>query len=381
MKTTRTGFLFSLFMTGLGLFFFNCLGEKAVPATCLRLRWTPAYDGQDKTQLELGLKWSFSYLGAGLPEGCMQKAIQYLGNDQFDLDLNELGFTPQALQALAVIILRIKASEEYIHFGALDVGRFLMLTLHSSWHYYEITGMPRTLDEFYRMHHFKPQAIFAVSQSGVSNMNRLIQIQVDEDLAKMAFVAIETRESPDSFWVADHYEVLDILPNGQPRFALYDKDGNLAAASFSNAGKPTKCLWCHESKIQPLFGYTPDWPGYTGADVFQGLVGEANSILNEYRQGLKSELDFTALQDHTANELLYISFMEPSLNRLSWEWGQPLKLVQNALQGNETHIYAEFPFLGELYHRRTVDSLAPFEYLGVPASAREPGTWEPNYFR
>jgi hypothetical protein len=71
--------------------------------------------------------------------------------------------------------------------------------------------------------------------------------------------------------------------------------------------------------------------------------------------------------------------MEPSAERLSLEWGLPLAQVQTILSGLESHIYDEFPFLGQLYDRNAVEDLAPFQGLPVSTSVREMSPVEVNY--
>ena len=72
------------------------------------------------------------------------------------------------------------------------------------------------------------------------------------------------------------------MPNGQLRIALYDKNGNLKEAADSNithAGKPAKCLWCHESGIQPLFREQIHVKGYMNPEVFLDSLEKFNLLL------------------------------------------------------------------------------------------------------
>jgi hypothetical protein len=71
--------------------------------------------------------------------------------------------------------------------------------------------------------------------------------------------------------------------------------------------------------------------------------------------------------------------MEPSAERLSLEWKMPLKQVQDLLANLPTHIYAEFPFLGNLYYRKDIESLAPFQGLAISSSVREQSEIEVNH--
>ena len=90
-------------------------------------------------------------------------------------------------------------------------------------------------------------------------------------------------------------------------------------------------------------------------------------------------VDFSQTQQHTFTELLYISFMEPSAERLSREWNLTLTEVQNRLTGLPTHTYDEFPFLGTLYHRKDIELLAPYPGLSVSDHVREQSQTEVNH--
>jgi hypothetical protein len=103
--------------------------------------------------------------------------------------------------------------------------------------------------------------------------------------------------------------------------------------------------------------------------------------LNNYRNALKSDIDFNKKQDHTFAELLYITFMEPSADRLSLEWNMNIADVKNKLTALPTHTNTEFPYLGVLYDRKDVDFLSPYEYARVPESAREFSEYEPDLIK
>jgi hypothetical protein len=175
------------------------------------------------------------------------------------------------------------------------------------------------------------------------------------------------------------------MPNGQLRFAIYDKDGNLIPSHpdsmYTLAGKPAKCLWCHETSIQQPFFAVTDINGYMKVDSFRSEVFAHNNRLNLFRQNLTSSLDFAKKQDHTYTELLYITFMEPTAERLSREWNMTLTETMKKLQGFSTHKHSEFTWLGDLYDRREVDLLSPYEHLTVPSSAREFSVYEPNLIK
>ena len=179
------------------------------------------------------------------------------------------------------------------------------------------------------------------------------------------------------------YETLELLPNGQLRFGIFDANGiriPAADATHTNAGKAAKCMWCHESTINPLFAPQTDYPNYLTYNELQNTLQGYRIQHNDNKTTLfPNGVDFTQTQQHTLTELLYISFMEPSAERLSFEWNLPLPEVENMLSGLETHIYDEFPFLGNLYHREDIEPFAPFQGLQVSSSVREPSEIEVNY--
>jgi hypothetical protein len=174
------------------------------------------------------------------------------------------------------------------------------------------------------------------------------------------------------------FEVTEQMKNGQFRYAIYDTSGYLLTAANGSAGKPAKCLWCHETNIQTLFTNQVDEQGYYGAEQFKYIVSRNTITLNNYRNSLQSDIDFIKKQDHTQIELLYISFMETSAERLSNEWGISVTEIQTLLAGIQTHDHDEFTFLKNLYYRNDIEKFAPFSSLRAPDSARETSLYEPN---
>ena len=154
---------------------------------------------------------------------------------------------------------------------------------------------------------------------------------------------------------------------------------NSADPMHSNAGKPAKCMWCHESSIQPLFTAQNNYNGYLTYQALQDTLLHFRAAHNSLKQNLSDGVDFLQTQQHTLTELLYISFMEPSAERLSLEWDLPLSEVHNRISGLSTHYHDEFIQLGEIYHRADVDAYSPFEGLQVSGSVREQSALEVNH--
>ncbi|MGL4599167.1 MAG: hypothetical protein ACRCYO_16725, partial [Bacteroidia bacterium] len=218
----------------------------------------------------------------------------------------------------------------------------------------------------------------------VASNERVIEVAVGKSVNEIAFIAQEGKRKVGNLFDAEAYEVLDIMPNGQLRFGVYDRNGQLIDGSPKEtgaAGKPSKCIWCHEVIVQPLFFESPDQEGYMSTAAFGLWVDSSQRIINKYRTGLHPLVKFENRQDHTYGELLYISFMEPSAYRLSNEWGIDSMQVKQRMRGQATHEYEEFKFLGQNYYRYFADSVHTQKMLAIPASVREPLGNEPDYIR
>ena len=350
----------------------------------IRLRWVPSHEAQQWSDVRTGVAWSLSYLGAQLPKGSLDSTLVRVDSSTFDLHLERAGFSEEALKTLSIILDSLKQSGEYRSLQSVDLGRFLVLTLHSSWHYYAITGAKKYFADFKDTYDLKPARLeYPLTVSGVAHHHRIIRFNAATDIRKMAFVAEESSGSiSEGTFSAEAFEVFDVMPNGQLRFAIYGKDGRLLPASpaeFGIAGKPSKCLWCHESSVLPVYLDPPDVPAAMSAKTYIEYVMRFQRALNDYRKGLNTEIDYSQTSEHTHAELLYIGFMEPSLVRIAKEWQQPDTLVRATTAALPHHVYEEFPFLGDLFHRVQVDSLAPYSTVRMPQSVREAGDYEPDF--
>lgn len=350
----------------------------------ISFRWIKSYEAEQWSNVRTGLIWSFSFLGAELPAGSFDASVNWLSENKFRCDLSKLGFNISALEALSVITDKIKESEEYQKNGAVDIGRFLMLTLYSSHHYYKITGVFSSLHSFKDLHSFNNPLLFAVTNSGVALNDRLIKINASSSFSHLSFIASEgTGMIVDSTFSESEYESIDLMPNGQLRFALYDKEENLKLSAnnlLSAAGKPGKCMWCHQSNFNPLFDLNDDVPGYMTSQQFIDTVYSFRDRLTEQRKTFSTDVIYTNLEDHTQSELLYIAFLEPSAERIANEWEVSVTEVKDKMKNLSTHVYGEFPFLGDLYYRSWADSLAPYRTVKTPESAREACVYEPDFF-
>lgn len=350
----------------------------------IRLRWFPGAFDQSKEEVRTGFAWTLSSLGAMLPAESMDQVMIELDENLFEIDLSRAGFSEEALGALNVVLIRLKNSHAYQVNNYVEMGRFVMLTLNSSNHYYEITRVPKTIADFRSRYSFDGEKMRIINSS-VSLTQRLLEIATANQFEEIAYVAVEGEGSfEDDSFQKKEFEVLDFMPNGQLRFAIYDTNGTLKPAAdeeLTKAGKLSKCLWCHETNIQPLFRENAVLAGdnFLSEDEFNVILDRQNLFLAEHRDALNSEIDFSNLRDHRFLEYLYIDFMEPSADRIALEWGMSKEAVEILLGDIPTHVQLEYN-IPEVYHRIDIENLAPFTSTEVPESAREPSSNEPNFF-
>jgi len=332
----------------------------------------------------MGLNWALSFLGARLPADA---AVLTWDGALVTLDVDAAGVALATRPAWKRLLQFLKSSDEYRKMGGIDIGRFVFLGLCGSYQYYALTGVSQSYDEFRARHTFLPKQV-AIVESAVAHGNRLIEVGKGDDFKSVAFVAFEGAGALEdrSFQKAD-IETLDFMENGQLRFGLYDLGGRLKATTspaLTAAGKPSKCLWCHEINLLPPYRNVTDLQGYYTTKEFKGLVTRATHLVAEYRKSLESKLDFKGLQDHAQAEALYLSFAEPTASRLASEWNIPLDRVKDLLasRGFQAHPHIEADdnnFLpNELYSRNDVDSLAPYAVIRGPSDIREASNYEPN---
>ncbi len=351
----------------------------------ITLEWHKAYPDQNFKIVKLGLLWSLSYLGAELPKNDLDSAIQFKDSCTFNLCYNKLGFNKSAIKALNIICDSLKKSDEYKKNKSIDLSRFIVLTLYSPFHYYQITQALPNLQQFIKKYQLENPEYFGVTNSTVSKSHRFIKFSKDTaSIFSIGFMAEEGDGSlVDNTFKAEVFETFDIMPNGQFRYSIYDEQGKLTDASsdkLSSAGAVGKCMWCHETYLQPLFTKNIPIQNMLSNAEFENKMATIQKKLDTYRKTLNTEIHFENKQDHTSAELLYISFMEPSAMRLIKEFRGDTLALKNVTKSN-SHIYEEFPFLGKLYSRQEADKYSPNNCLQVPESIREKSNFQPNYFR
>jgi hypothetical protein len=362
----------------------NQLPPPRDPGLVIKLRWIESYPGQSKSKVNTGLFWALSFLGAKLPAGA--PIISWDGT-MVSVDLDAAGVAETSKPAWKKLLQVLESSDEYRVMGGIDMGRFVFLSLCSPNQYYALTGVSPTYAEFRARHEFAPRQV-AIVESAIARGNRLIEVGKGEGIHSVAFVAFEGAGSlrDHSFQKAD-IETLDVMENGQLRFGLYDLEGHLkdtATPALTAAGKPSKCLWCHEINLQPPFRNVTDLGGYYSTKEFREVVANAMRVIAGYRKTLASKVDFTQRQAHSNAEDLYLSFAEPTASRLAAEWNIPLERVKQLLASRnlQTHPHSEGRddgILGdELYNRDEVDPLAPYATIRGPSDMREASSYEPN---
>jgi hypothetical protein len=347
-------------------------GPPSDPRDVIELRWVKAYPRESRSDVETGLLWGLSLAGATLPKGA--HVIDWHG-DRITLDLARARVLEGTLPAWREFIAAMKDSGEYRTRGALDAGRFMAIMLGDPDRYYALTGATPGYQAARDRYHFDGRPA-AIVRSGVALGSRRIDLSVADSAAQLALVGFEGRGSfADGSFVAHEMELVDVMPNGQLRFALYDLEGRLkhgATPELTRAGKPAKCMWCHESGLMMSLVEYPAVNGFYDRPEFDALIEKRREILSSYRRRLDMQIDFDERQDHTFAELLYLSFEEPSRQRLAREWDVSEERAAELLRGTPTHAHGEFAFLGsELYHREDVEKLAPYTVMAAPRSVRE----------
>ncbi|MBS0579619.1 MAG: hypothetical protein JSR36_10200 [Proteobacteria bacterium] len=353
------------------------------PELTIQLRWIKGYPAETRRNVETGMDWALSFLGATLPS-VSQDLYSWHGN-VVTLDLDAAGLAPEAAPAWIALLATLKASDEYRRVGALDIGRFVTLTLCSSPQYFALTGASPSFAEF-QARHPQERKSAAVVESGIAKGNRLVEIGPPGRVADIFFVAFEgTGSIADGSFNKVEIETLDFMPNGQLRFGLYDLAGHQKPGTtpeLTDAGKPSKCLWCHEINLQQPYKNVTDLPGYYSTAEFRNIVRERMNAVRLYRANLKSRVDFSRTNDHTYAELLYLSFAEPSAARLALEWNEPEAKIRQMLAGSRTHAQRERPVLGDqLYDRADIDRFAPYQTIRVPSQLREAGGYDPDLIK
>ena len=375
------------------LFFFMLLHEACtynhLPESnkTIILNWYPAPAHQTKEEFTTGLVWMFSYLGAKLPANKFDDGVKFISSNKIEIDFEALDFADFALNYLKILVSKIKQTEEYKVTGGIDAGRFFALCFNSSYHYYKITGVSPSFITFKNKFQAFVFKTFACDTSAVAYSSRVLNYGIaSNSIANNFFFAQEGEGyfTQGNFIKSAVIEAFDYMENGQPRFAIYDEQGNLYAPNNPlkhPAGKPAKCMWCHESGMQPLIFPTADIAGYETGASFTAARQIFTERLNEFHKSTGSKLDFTQKKAHSQGEIIYLLFYEPDIVRLSQEWQMSESGVKRLLNGLQSHTNPEYTFLKEVYYRKDVAAFAPYQSILVTDEMRESSAFEPNYLK
>ncbi|MBW1295770.1 hypothetical protein [Aquimarina litoralis] len=344
----------------------------------INLKWNKSYPEDTFTKNVIALKWCLSFLGSDLVADTSTVGMSISNEPMITLNINQLKFNKNATKYLQKLNSKLKKTEEYKKNNAIDLGRYIALTIGSSYHYYKIVDIPDKLQEYYALYSFDTINGY-IDDSSVSLIDRIISISKNNTEKRQAYISTEVDSITKKIY---EYETLEIMNNGQLKFGIYDHNGNIkdvADRSVTNAGKPAKCIWCHETGVQPLLSKQNDHKGYLTYLALQDSLDDNNKLLRSYQDKHWKDKEITNKRLHTEMEISYISFMEPSAEHLSNEWGISIEEVKTKLKHLSTHKHHEFGFIGDLYHRKDVDVLAPWKSMEVPESIREKSTNEVNY--
>jgi len=340
-----------------------CARPEPAPAATPRLIWVRGFEGDSLEASLEGLWWQLSLLGAAPPaDGSALAALEADGDRAvLELDVDALELPAEAREVLGDALEELADSDEARVFGGVDLGRALMLTLYDPWRYYAISGACDTLDDWRAERLDGPTAGFAVTDSLLVPGDREVEFDLDPSAeVRLAFQASEGEGSlMDGSFQAEEHEVLDLMDNGQQRFAVYDSAGALLpAATFSAAGQPGRCMWCHEGHMQILSDGNEAVPGYLSPAQFQEQLDASEEWMEQVRDRSPSPVPWQDPDVHARGELLVETFLAPSPGRLAREWGLTEARVRAGLSdlGLPWHLSDEYPEQGPLLRRADLDA-------------------------
>ena len=361
----------------------SCDDTESRASFTIKLKWHKSYPQDSNKKAIIGLKWVMAYLGADLPSGSESDSFHWLGDEVFELDLRYLGFNEEAMEVWKVLLKKYKSQKAYKEKGYMDLGRFVLLSFNSSWHYYAITGVAKTYDDFKARHEIEEKIdwVIQAKESCVSPGYRLINSSGQHDLETITHIAKEGKGISLDDFKSEEFEVFDYMPNGQPRFAIYGLDGKLRAAAnpeISGAGKPAKCMWCHESQVSATFMAKTDTDGYLSLLEVNTMVMQQNELLMQFHDQRKSDLNFSKMHEHELAELIYVGFSHPDSTRISSESVKKEGLNLDRLEFHSFEEYKHLEGFEKSWQRSQIDSLYHPDALKTP-KMREASDFEPNY--
>ncbi len=344
-------------------------GKNTQDSNVIYLKWNKSHEIDSLEKNKAGLTWALSFLGSNISLDSTLTGITHT-KDIIRLDVSKVGFPKKAMPHLQSLHTVIQNSEEYQKKGTIDIGRYIALTIGSPNHYYKIVDIPLQLVDLKSQYTFDTLTAY-INNSSISKIDREIQYSIHNKTQARAFISAERDTITGEI---QEFETVEVMTNGLSRFALYDLKGNLKVVGdeeVTRAGKPAKCMWCHESGIQQLFRKQIDLENHLSSEDFLDSLKRYNHELRVYQDQVWQDSLIQNRRLHTEMEVAYISFMEPSIEQLVNEWQISKEEVLKKVTHLKSHRHHEFGFLGDLYHRKDVDPLAPFAVLEVPEYIRE----------
>ncbi|RME26372.1 MAG: hypothetical protein D6798_06865 [Deltaproteobacteria bacterium] len=335
----------------------------AVDVSPLSVAWRWSAGGLDADRLRRGFDWDLSWLGAlPPPDGGHLVPIDDDGPTRvFQLDPAALGLPDRALPALTDALVELRQWSEWR--GHVDLGRLLMRTLHEPWYYYAITGACADLDQWRQQRGSPEWDRYDVVVSQLASGGRVVWLPpAGTPVAELGFL-VGTGTAPlGDGWQAEEFETVDLMANGQQRFAAWSADGRLEPAANPEvvaAGTAGNCLWCHEDH---LMTGTPDNPSTDTALSYEEWAARIDgwqAELQAWRSSLQTSIDTTDHDVHADGELVVREFLLPTVDRVAAEWGVDEEQARSIIaeRGLTLETDAEWPGRGAVLRRSEVDAV------------------------
>jgi hypothetical protein len=320
--------------------------------------------GLNRGRALAGLDYALGQLGALPPPDRrhLRQVRPVPGWLHVELQVSEAGFSSEALEALEAALHPLE--ESALQAGAHDAGRLLMATLYQPWRYYQITGACAELDGW-RALHPPLNAEYAVTVSQLDDNDRIVELaSPPQRLPEGLALTISSGEGSlaEGTFEVEEVEVLDLMSNGQQRFAIYGPDGRLSPASDPElvpAGQPGRCMWCHEGRLQRGSAENPGGLSSLSYAEWIRAVEELDGAVAAWRASLSTSLSWSPYHRHTWAEQLTRHFLWASTNRVAAELEIAPGEVSEAMAGLGVGPGwdEEEPERGAVWPREAIDQL------------------------
>lgn len=335
---------------------------SAVDLSPLSLSWAPAATGLDPARLRTGLDWNLSLLGA-LPPADGAHLVIEPGEPLWSITLDPAAaaFPEASRPALTDALAELRAHVDTA--GSIDLGRLFMLTLHEPWRYYAITGACSDALEFRLSHLPADTDRYDVVMSQLTSGDRIVHLPPDgHPIEELSFLVVSSTQEIDDGFLPEEFETLDLMDNGQQRFAAYDEYGRLhpfGDPEIAPAGQPGRCHWCHEGHLMAGTPKNPSTNAALSTESWFARMEAWQQELDAWRATLPTAVDFIDPEAHTQGELVVREFLLPTVDRVAAEWGTDEAQARAALvqAGAWLGQDEEWPDRGEVALRAEVDAL------------------------